>query len=166
MISIDDVLADRFFYHMAGITQAAGKTTSQMIWNPEDSGVNVAIRQAFTYSAPYTAVNYKSRTSPFGTQTSPRNSMAMKNPTSAQGKSKAVACFDKIGSTLPQNDPLNYVLFPVDRNPAWDLNLAVPVVLCPGTGIIVYPDTTIAMQWTWSVVWEEQPIVEEPPPVG
>lgn len=164
MISIDDVLADRFFYQMAGIVQPAGKTTSQMIWNPEDSGVNVAIRQAFTYSAPYTAMNYKWRTSPVGTMTSARNSMAVKNPTSALGKSKAVACIDKIGGT-PQTDPMNYVLFPVDRNPAWDLNLVVPLVLGPGTGLIVFPDTTTAMQWTWSCVFEEQPIVEEPPPV-
>lgn len=165
MISIDDVLADRFFYHMGGIVQPAGQVTSQMIWNPAGSGVNVAIRQAFTYCAPYTAMNYKWRLSPFGTLTGPRNSLALKNPTSALGKSKAVACIEKTGLGDVQSDGANYVLFPVDRNAVWDFNPSVPVILGPGTGLIVYPDTTAAMQWTWSCVFEEQPIVEEPPPV-
>jgi len=158
MISISDVLADRFFYHMAGIVQPAGKVTSQMIWNPEDSGVNVAIRQAFVYCAPYTAMNYKWRTSVYGLTTGSRNSMALKNPTSDLGQSKAIACFDKVGNGSVQSDNNNYVLVPVDKNPAWDFAPKVPIVLGPGTGIIVYPDTSASMQWTWSCVWEEQAI--------
>jgi hypothetical protein len=28
----------------------------------------------------------------------------------------------------------------------------------PGTGLVWFPDTSLAMQWTHSVYWEEQPI--------
>lgn len=159
MISINDVLADRFFYNMTGFTQAAGKVTSISLWNPEDSGVHIAVRQAFIYASPYTAFNIKWRSStPSGTLYGNRNSMSLKHDTATLAKSKGCIVVDKTGPYAPQADGSNYVLMPIDRNPVYDFRLEVPPVLEPGTGLIWYPDTSIALSWTHSMVWEEQAI--------
>jgi hypothetical protein len=165
MISINDVLSDRFFYQMSSFVQPSGKVSSCMLWNPEDSGVHIAVRQSWIYCAPYTAFNIKWRTSApsaLGTQYSNRNSLSLKHDTTQLAKSKAVFCINQ-GSTSyqPHLDGQNYVLTPFDRDPVYDMRFEVPPVLEPGTGLIWFPDTSTAMQWTHSVYWEEQPI-EQP----
>lgn len=160
MISIDDVMSNKYFTAMKGYVQPSGKVTSFTLWNPIDSGIHLALRQAFVYAAPYTAVNMKWRvaTPPPGTIHSNRNSMFMQNPASAMERSVAQIVINESGPYAPQNDGSNYVLFPIDRDPVWDFRPEVPPVMGPGTGLIWYPDTSAAIQWTMSLVWEEQPI--------
>lgn len=160
MISIDDVVANKFFTAFKGFrTTSPGKVLSAGIWNPADSGVNVAVRQGFNYTQPYTAVNIKWRVKiPVGTVFSDRNSVYMVHPTSSLATSKAKIIINDTGPYNPTSDSDNYVLWAVDKDPCYDFRPEVPPVLAPGTGLVFYTDTAAAHDWTFSLVWEEQEI--------
>lgn len=117
------------------------------------------MRQAFNYTQPYTAVNIKWRTKvPVGVLYTDRNSLYMQNPTSAMATSKAQIVLNETGPYAPQSDGDNYVLFAVDKDACYDVRPEIPPVIGPGTGIIFYADTAAALDWAFSLVWEEQAI--------
>jgi hypothetical protein len=153
MISIQDVLDDRFFYRFSGCAQSAGRTTSMMLWNPPDSGVAVGVRQSFLWSSNGTEFNLKWRTETHGVVSDFCNSLSLKSP-AAIGKSKVRTYADKTGLNGAAPETFGYVLTALDRQ-CGDVTFAAPIVLNPGTGIVVYPDTTAAINWTWGCFYEE-----------
>lgn len=156
MYSIDDVLTDRFFYRFSGCEQPLNKMTSMMLFNPPGSGVVAAIRQNETWSSNGTEMNFKWRKEPLGVFQSVCNSINLKNPETDIVQSKCVTYADKIGrNDMP--DSIAYVFTTTDRlQPG--LVLDPPMILWPGTGILVYPDTKADINWTWGCRFEEQAI--------
>lgn len=159
MIPIQDVLDDRFFYRMAGCDQPSGRTTSQMLWNPADSPVVIALRQSFLWSSNGTEFNMKWRDSghgPHGVMHDFCRSLALKangQPTSSHARSYK----DEVGLVGKMPDTAGYVLYAFDRQAA-DVQLSPPPVLYPGTGLFVFPDTFSAIKWTWACTYEELPL--------
>lgn len=152
MTSLQDVLDDRFFYRFSGCQQASGKTTSMMLWNPIDSGVAVGIRQSFLWSSNGTEFNLKWRTAPHGVVSDFCNSLSLK--AAGIGKSKVRTYADKVGMTGAAPETFGHVLTALDRQ-CGDVTFAIPVVLNPGTGLVVYPDTYAPINWTWGCMYEE-----------
>lgn len=153
MISTQDVLDDRYFYGFSGCSQPSGRTTSMMLWNPSDSGVAVGIRQSWLWSSNGTEFNLKWRREPHGVVSDFCNSLSLKTP-SLIGKSKARTYADKTGIIGAAPDTFGHVLTALDRQ-CGDVTFTIPIVLNPGTGLIVYPDTTSAINWTWGFSYEE-----------
>lgn len=155
MIHLQDVLDDRFFYRFSGCQQPSGKTTSMMLWNPVESGVVVGIRQSFLWSSNGTEFNLKWRTATHGVVSDFCNSLSLKPSDIAKSKARTYA--DKSGLSGAAPDNFAHVLTALDRQ-CGDVTFAIPIVLNPGTGIIVYPDTTAAINWTWGSMYEELPL--------
>jgi hypothetical protein len=47
-------------------------------------------------------------------------------------------------------DNFAHVLIAADRI-ACDISFDPPIVLAPGTGVVIYLDTTAAINWTWAI---------------
>jgi len=147
------VTNDEYFYHFGGTVQPQGKLSSQMLWNPPGSGVCFGIWQMWFYKSAACEINMKRRTSPLGVGGSLRNSAFFPGNGSSPASTAIEQYSDVTATTVPAANAL--LTFPKGAD---ELTFKVPLVFGPGDGIIVYPDTTAALNWTWSVIGEVQPI--------
>ncbi|MFA5898367.1 MAG: hypothetical protein WC829_04560 [Hyphomicrobium sp.] len=144
-----EVVDGKHFYHFSGIVQPLGKLSSQMLWNPPGSGVYFGIWQMWFYKSLATEINMKRRTSILGTGGSLRNSALFPGNGSGPASTPIEQYSDLTATAAPVANAL--LVFPKGAD---DLTFKHPLVFGPGEGVIVYPDTLQALNWSWSVMGE------------
>lgn len=150
MYSIDDVISDKCFYSFFGGAQQAGDQNWALLFNPNDSGVAVAVRQFYFWTSNRSEWNMKWTRATGGIYSGERNSLAIRSG-QPLAKSKAVAYR---GTAEPLPSPA-YAVGAFDQD-CVDVFLNMPIVLMPGTGVLYWHDTTAETNWTSTLFFEEK----------
>jgi hypothetical protein len=141
------VLDNEVAYHFSGLTQATGRVSSQMLWNPAGSGKVFEINQLWIYSSITTAFNMKRRTSIFGTGGVQRNSAYFPGDGSGPVSQVIEQYSDVTATTVPSGNAV------MAFDPK-EVTFEYPIVFGPGEGLIIYPDTAAFLNWTLSAIIE------------
>lgn len=140
-------------YHFNGLAQPYGKLSSQMLWNPPESGVYMAIKQLWFYTSINTAINMKRRTTTLGTGGSLRNQAFFPG----NGTNPASTPIEQYSDITATATPSGAVMTAF-QTATHETTFEYPFVLGPGEGVIFYPDTAQALNWTLSAIFEVIPI--------